>query len=362
MEKRIETENFSVGYDKRVLIHDISFSVKAGQILTLIGPNGAGKSTILKSITRQLKPIDGVVYLDGQEMKKMHQEDIAKHLSMVTTERIAPERMSCKEVVATGRYPYTGRMGILSKEDWKKVDDAIDMVHANEVSNHDFLKISDGQRQRIMLARAICQSAGTLVLDEPTAYLDMKYKLDILMNIRMLAQKQKLAVVMSLHELDLAQKISDTIACVDGEKISCLDTPEKVFSGDRIQRLFGVSTECFDASLGVMYFPVQPKTPCVFVICGDGSGIPVFYQLQKAGIPFAAGILYENDVDYRVAKATASSIVSAASFYPIQEEKLTKARKMIDICERCICTLKTFGPYNKENEVLLAYAKSKGKI
>lgn len=111
------------------------------------------------------------------------------------------------------------------------MDEAIALVHAGEVQQQDFRRISDGQRQRLMLARAICQDTQVLILDEPTSYLDMGFKLDILTTIRMLARKKNLAVIMSLHELDLAQKISDTIACVKGDRIDRVGTPEEIFPG-----------------------------------------------------------------------------------------------------------------------------------
>ena len=210
------TEHLAVGYDKMPLIKDVNLQVRPGEILTLIGPNGSGKSTILKTITRQLKQIGGTVYLGKETMRGMGDNEVSRRLSMVMTERVRTELMSGREVVASGRYPYTGRLGILSPEDWEKVDEAIALVHAKEVQEQDFMKISDGQRQRLMLARAIAQDTKILVLDEPTSYLDMGFKLDILANIRLLARERNLAIVMSLHELDLAQKISDTIACVKG--------------------------------------------------------------------------------------------------------------------------------------------------
>ena len=171
-------------------------------------------------------------------MSRMREEEVARTLAMVMTERLHPEFMTCREVVATGRYPYTGRLGILSAEDWKLVDDAMQLVHARDTADRNFSQISDGQRQRVMLARAICQEPRILILDEPTSYLDMRYKIDILSSIRRLAAERNMAVVMSLHELDLALKVSDVIACVEGDHIGKTGTPEEVFSGDYIQKAF----------------------------------------------------------------------------------------------------------------------------
>ena len=251
--QEIRTEHLTVGYDKTPLIGDVNLSVRPGEILTLIGPNGSGKSTILKTITKQLKKLDGTVFLGEASMDELKDSQISRRLSMVMTERLRTELMSGREVVASGRYPYTGRFGILSKEDWAKVDEAIALVHAGEVQDQDFMKISDGQRQRLMLARAICQDTKILILDEPTSYLDMGFKMDILTNIRMLARDKKMAVIMSLHELDLAQKVSDTIACVRGDRIDCVGTPEEIFAGNYVQELYGVADQSFDPVTGQIF-------------------------------------------------------------------------------------------------------------
>ncbi|MBR3468709.1 MAG: ABC transporter ATP-binding protein, partial [Lachnospiraceae bacterium] len=191
MDQRIglKTENLSIGYGKKVLLSGVELEVRPGAVLTLIGPNGSGKSTLLKTFTRQLKSLGGkVLFLefdknpDGgesaiQNMDEMSGGEIAKMLSMVMTERPTPELMTCREVVGTGRYPYVGPMGILGAEDWQKVDEAMKSVSADEVADKSFYEISDGQRQRVMLARALCQEPKVLVLDEPTSYLDMRYKL-----------------------------------------------------------------------------------------------------------------------------------------------------------------------------------------
>lgn len=362
MSDLIAAKSLNVGYGSRIVVGDVSFSLEEGKILTLIGPNGSGKSTILKSITHQLKPLGGMVYLDGTPMQGMKESMVARQLSMVMTERVRAELMTCREVVATGRYPYTGRLGILTKEDWKKVDEAMTMVHAEEIAKQKFACISDGQRQRVMLARAICQDTKVMILDEPTSYLDMRYKLEILSHIRRLAVEKNMTVVMSLHELDLAQKISDYIACVEENHMGKIGTTEEIFEGNYIQKLYKVSDESFHPVLGTMHFPSGNQTPVYFVIAGGGTGIPVYRKLQRDNIPFATGILAQNDIDYPYAKAAASEIIETKAFYPIEKEQVEMAKKRIAQCENCICALDEFGPYNQENRMLKEYALSLNKL
>ena len=166
------TDQLTVGYDGKPLIREINIQLKKGEILTLIGPNGAGKSTILKSITRQLATISGTVYLDKEKMAKMTNKEVSQKLAVVLTERMRPELMTCEDIVATGRYPYTGTLGILSAEDKTKVKKSMETVHAWDLKDRDFTAISDGQRQRILLARAICQEPEIIVLDEPIGGVD----------------------------------------------------------------------------------------------------------------------------------------------------------------------------------------------
>ena len=358
----IKMKDLAVGYQGNALISDINLKIKKGEIVTLIGPNGAGKSTILKSITRQLKLIGGEVYIDSEEIRKLSYKEMAVKAAVMLTERMKPELMTCHDIVATGRYPYTGRLGILSEEDWKKVDEAIRLVNAKEVAEQDFRRISDGQRQRLMLARAICQDTQILVLDEPTSYLDMGFKLDILANIRRLAREKNIAIIMSLHELDLVSKISDTVACVKGDRIDRIGTPEEIFTGDYIQKLYGVEEMSFDPVTGQVFLHAEKKAPEVFVIGGGGSGIAVYQKLQRKQIPFAAGILQENDVEFAAARALGSEIVSEKAFMPIGMDKVEKAKRLIDSCHSCICAVDEFGPQNEACLNLKEYAQEKGKL
>ena len=155
----LHTRDLAVGYDGKAVVKGLTFSLRPGEILTLIGPNGAGKSTILKTLARRLEPVAGAVLLDGKALSSMAENELAKRLSIVTTERVRAELMSCREVVATGRYPYTGLLGILSEHDRAVVSEAMALTHVTELQDMRFDRISDGQRQRVMLARALAESA-----------------------------------------------------------------------------------------------------------------------------------------------------------------------------------------------------------
>lgn len=352
----LQTDHMTVGYHGIPLIRDIAINVRKGEILTLIGPNGSGKSTILKSIIRELNLLGGTVYLDGRDMQKMSEQDIAKRLSILMTEQMHPELMTCEDVVATGRYPYTGRLGLLTDKDRKIVRESMQLVHAEALTDCDFSQISDGQRQRILLARAICQEPEIIVLDEPTSFLDIRYKLELLTILKKLVRERQVAVILSLHELDLAQKISDYVVCVHNQCIERYGTPEEVFSGDYVRTLYDLVTGSYNEILGSLELERIGGTPQVFVIGGAGKGIPIYRRLQRKGIPFAVGVLQENDIDFPMAKSLASEIITEQAYHPIGGGSYQKALSIMKKCEKVVCCVSEFGPMNERNKELLENA------
>ena len=332
----LTTRQMTVGYDGVPLIKDITIQIEKGEIVTLIGPNGSGKSTILKSITRQLKMLGGAVSIGGDDLKSLSYKALSTRMAVVLTERMKPELMTCRDIVATGRYPYTGRLGILSAEDNRQVDAAMTAVHALELADRDFNAISDGQRQRILLARAICQEPEIIILDEPTSFLDIRHKLQLLSILRDMAKKKGITVIMSLHEIDLAQKISDKIVCVKGDHISKSGRPEEVFDEQTIRDLYEIDHGAFDPMFGSIELPRPEGAPKTFVLSACGTGIPVFRALQKTGTPFCAGILYTNDVDYRLARLLAAETVTEKPFHKISDEAFEKALTLMHNCDRII--------------------------
>lgn len=357
-----QTKDLSVGYDGNTLIHDISIGITKGEIVTLIGPNGSGKSTILKSITRQLQLISGTVYLAGKNLSKLAYKELSTQMAVVLTERMKPELMTCHDVVATGRYPYTGRLGILTKEDEQKVEECLAMVHASELGTRDFNAISDGQRQRVLLARAICQEPDIIILDEPTSFLDIRHKLELLSILRSMAKEKGITVIMSLHEIDLAQKISDKIICVKGEQISHYGNPDDIFKSNIIRELYEINNGFFDPRFGSIELPRPGGEPEVFVISACGNGIPVYRQLQKSNIPFAAGIIYKNDMDYELANLLAAEVITAEPFEEISEEQYQQALSIMEKCQRIIVTEVPIGMCNQRMADLIAEAKKRGAV
>ncbi len=356
------TSDLSVGYGGKPLIRDIEIGVRAGEILTLIGPNGSGKSTILKTVTKHLAAVKGDSRIADASVNSMSYKELSKKLAVVLTERIKGELLTCYDVVATGRYPYTNTLGLLSQEDRDKVYAAMERVHASELAEKDFTAISAGQRQRVLLARAICQEPEIIVLDEPTSFLDIRHKLELLSILRSMAKEKGITVVMSLHEIDLAQKISDKILCVRGETIQYFGTPEEIFREEIINALYGIPQGAYNIGFGSVELPAPTGVPRTFVISGCGSGIPVFRRLQKENRPFYAGILYENDLDYPVARSLAAQVISETPFAPISDETYARALEAMKQCETVIHVPFPIGKGNRRIADLIKEAEALGLL
>lgn len=355
-----ETKGLTVGYDGVPLIRDIDIGLRRGQILTLIGPNGSGKSTILKSITKHLKTICGTVYIDSRSIDGMSSRELSRQVAVVLTDKLKTELMTCQDVVSTGRYPYTGMLGILSEQDRSHVRSAMELVNAWDLRDRDFTEISDGQRQRVLLARAICQEPRIIVLDEPTSFLDVRYKLELLTLLRSMARDKNITVVMSLHELDLAQKVSDLVMCVKGETVTHFGPPGEIFQRELIGDLYNLSGGSYNPFFGSFEMERPQGTAHVFVIAGGGTGIPVYRALQKKRVPFVTGILHENDIDYQLARDLAEEVFSEQSFQRIGEGVYRNALGRMERCRAVLNCLERYGEMNEKNRALYEQARSMG--
>lgn len=355
-------KQLTVGYNKKPLISDISVGIKRGEILTLIGPNGAGKSTILKSISKQLSAISGKVFVGNDELSDLPPKKLSRRMAVMLTERIVPELMTVGELVSSGRYPYTNAFGKLTDEDRRIVNDALEQVHALDLYDREISSLSDGQRQRVMLARALCQQPEMIVLDEPVSFLDIKHKTELLELLYEMSRNKGITIILSLHEIDLAAKISDRIMCVKGEHITKIGTPEEIFTDNTISELYEIDDGKYNSLFGsTELFLLVSGKPRFFIIGGNGSGIPFYRLLRRLGLSFYAGILFENDVDFQIASVLAERTVHCPAFSRPDGRTVELAEELMKQCDYVIDCGCEIGEINKANEELLKNAAESGK-
>ena len=305
-------EDLAIGYGKTPLMEHIGLGVGKGSILTLIGPNGAGKSTLLKTLAAQLAPQGGAVLLDGKDLADCSGPERARKMALMVPHTRRTELTTCFEMASAGRYPYTGRLGVLSAEDKRQVHAALALVGAEALAGRDFNRISDGQRQRVLLARAICQQPELILLDEPTSFLDIKGKAELLAILKSLARDKKMAVILSLHELELAQKVSDKVVCVSAAGVSDVMTPEKAFARENICKIYALTDEQYAFLYGEEKAP-EEKRPLFehyvrsgqkLLRCGYTTG-----TCAALGAAGAARLLLTGHVPETVALRTPKGIV-----------------------------------------------------
>jgi iron complex transport system ATP-binding protein len=219
--------------------------VRGGEILTFIGQNGSGKSTLLKTLAGQIPPLSGEIVIDGRNESDMSRNEIARCVSAMLTDRPKTDMMTCRDVIETGRYPYTGTFGLLGPTDKDAVSEAMRLTDTAELADCFFTEISDGQKQRVMLARAVCREPKILLLDEPTSFLDIHYKLTFLEMLDRLRHERNIAVVMSLHETELAEKISDTVLLLKNGRCTGIGKPSELMGRGSLTEHFDIPEELY---------------------------------------------------------------------------------------------------------------------
>ncbi len=247
----IELQHFSIGYKENSLLHEVNATIKKGQLTALIGRNGTGKSTLLRAIAGLNRCYSGKIILDGHDIACMKTEDMAKTLAVVTTERTRIANLRCKDVVAIGRAPYTNWIGRMQETDKEIVMQSLISVGMEAYANRTMDKMSDGECQRVMIARALAQDTPIILLDEPTSFLDMPNRYELVALLRRLVHDEKKCIMFSTHELDIALSMCDSIALLDTPNLSCLTASEMQKSG-YIDRLFQNENIRFDSLCGTM--------------------------------------------------------------------------------------------------------------
>ena len=211
----IDLKDFSIGFGEKVLLKDVSTNFPSATLTALIGKNGSGKSTLLKAICDLNKNYKGKILINGENLRTIPKIKLARLIAYVNTQRPRISNLKCHEVVSLGRSPYTGWHGKISRNDVKIIENAMELVGMSEYNDRDINSLSDGESQKIMIARAIAQDTEIIILDEPTSFLDLPTRYDLAILLKKLTKEKRKTIIFSTHELDIAIKFADNIAIFD---------------------------------------------------------------------------------------------------------------------------------------------------
>ncbi|MCY3796272.1 MAG: ABC transporter ATP-binding protein [Chloroflexi bacterium] len=286
MRPTLETRDLTIGYRRRakgdiILARGLNLRLERGKLIGLLGPNGVGKSTLIRTLARMQGPLAGRVFIEGQDLASLTPLSLARCLSLVLTATPWPRMMNGFGLVALGRHPYSDWLGRLTADDYNAVARAISAVGADELAEQPLSDLSDGQRQKLMIARALAQEAGIMLLDEPTAYLDLPRRVETMRLLKHLAQSTRRAILVSTHDLDQALRSCDQLWLMSESSIE-IGAPEDLALSGRLADTFRAAGIHFDMSSGA-FAPAPPPSRPVRLV---GAGAPAIWMtraLARAG-------------------------------------------------------------------------------
>ncbi|ALM07363.1 ABC transporter ATP-binding protein [Sediminicola sp. YIK13] len=249
----ISTKDLTIGYlnkkERISIAKDVNFSLEQGELAAIVGINGIGKSTLLRTIGRVQPKLSGEILLDGKELESYDPLALASKISVVLTEPIASKNLTVLELISLGRQPYTNWIGTLTSLDKEKIVRAINMVQIEDLQHKKCYELSDGQLQKVMIARALAQDTNIMLLDEPTSHLDLYHKVHILKLLREIAHETKKTILFTTHEIEIAIQLCDKMLIMQKER-SSFGEPCELITNKSFENLFPSDTITFDSQSG----------------------------------------------------------------------------------------------------------------
>ena len=270
----LQTESLSIGYRRArraatVIASGLSFGLRPGELVCLLGPNGAGKSTLMRTLARLQPALSGRIWLDGRPLEELRPGQLARRLSVVLTDRVDVGAMSGYGLASLGRHPYTGWTGTLNESDERIVRWALHAVRADGLADRLIVEMSDGERQKILIARALAQEPRVMLLDEPTAFLDLPRRVEVMDLLRRLARENGQAILLSTHDLDLALRNADRLWLLSADGALYDGAPEDLVLGGAFERVFAAEGVTFDRDLGS--FHTREQSCGLVLLQGEGA-------------------------------------------------------------------------------------------
>jgi iron complex transport system ATP-binding protein len=333
----IGIDDVTVSLGASPVLTDVSLSVADGQFLALIGPNGAGKTTLLRSCNGVLSPDAGTVTVDGDRVSTLSARAIGRRVATVPQGTHLGFDFTVRDLVAMGRTPHRSRFGTADDADRTAVEGALDRTDTTRLADRTVGALSGGERQRVLLARALAQATPVVLLDEPTANLDINHQVRTLSLARELAEEGK-TVVAAIHDLDLAARFCDRAALLDDGRVVDVGPPEAVVTADRLEAAFGVRTAVATSPVSgtpavTPLADAPPGDRSVHVIGGGARAARVIGRLVDAGIDVTAGVLPAGDAALTTARSLAREVVSAPSFEPVPDDRAAAAADLVEAAD-----------------------------
>jgi iron complex transport system ATP-binding protein len=231
------TEDLCVGYSDLKVVCDINIDIQKGKLICILGKNGSGKSTLIRTMAQMHEELEGFIYINGRDIKTYSKNQLAQIQAVVLTEKLPDSLLTVLDIISLGRHSYTNWLHQLSNEDQKKIDFAIKETHVEKLLNKQFTDLSDGQRQRVMLAKAIAQDTPLILLDEPTAHLDVHFQMESFLLFKELAHKYQKTIIIATHEIGLSIQLSDELWLIDNQSIA-VGKPQEMIQSKKLANIF----------------------------------------------------------------------------------------------------------------------------
>jgi len=326
----LEAQNLTIGYDGQPVLREVYLTAPRGQLIGVVGANGSGKSTLVRALSRTLPPISGRVLLDGVDVYSMTPRELARRLAVVAQDHSVAFEFPVQDVVMMGRAPHLSRFGLEGPRDFGIARQAMELTHTTIFADRPITSLSGGERQRCMIARALAQEPSVLLLDEPTAHLDINHQIEILDLARRLTAERDLASVIVLHDLNLASQYCDQLILLAQGKVVAEGKPQDVVTEGRIRVAYGSDVQVrLHPTTGRPYVTLLSRLPVaapptrfttIHLICGAGTGAGLMRTLTGLGFAVSVGVVNVADTDQREAEALDLRRVEEAPFSPISEE------------------------------------------
>ncbi|MEI8314090.1 MAG: ABC transporter ATP-binding protein [Verrucomicrobiota bacterium] len=363
MSAAVVCRNVSAGYRQQPVLHDISLTIQAGQMVALLGPNGAGKSTLLRVLTGLQPLTGGDVQLFGRDLRQLRATERARLVAVVPQEVTTPMAFTVAELVALGRSVPRGRWSALAAADRQAVEQALAYTDTLELRDRYYSELSGGEKQRAIIAMALAQEPQLLLLDEPTSHLDINHRLEVLQLLDRLNRERGLTVVMTSHDLNLAAEFFPYLALLDHGRIKAVGVPADVLRENLLEETYHCKLAVRrDATGLLLVLPTRtgtaPTGKRVHVICGGGSGVEVLRRLCLAGWQVSCGALNQGDTDAQTAGAFGIATALEKPFSPLSDGVLAAAGKLAQAADVIVVCEVPFGSGNLKN---LDLARQAGK-